>query len=495
MKAALAGASGAFTILALLALAAAAAPSLSAPLLGAAHGSLLLVLATGNAITALALVQLAVLRIEPGRRQVPGARLTGETALDLMVTFDAAGAAKSVGGNCQNLLGLSPRELNGRGFFERVHVADRPIFLKAVTDAGFGLAIARANLRLRANAVVDRGRYAEPIFVWLDMLAQGCDGGASAAGKQGHSEAREVVCVFRDVTQSKAREDELEAARASAEEASQSKDHFLANVSHELRTPLNAILGFSELLSHPELAPRDAGKRLEYAGVIHQSGQHLLTVVNSILDLSKIRSGSFDIRPERFCIAPMFDLCCDMIKLDAAEKGVEVVREYAARLGEVIGDKRACKQIIINLLSNALKFTPPRGRVTVGANADGNSFLLTVADTGIGIEPGDLDRLGDPFFQAKASRDRPFEGTGLGLSIVRGLVGLHGGEIAVASEPGKGTCVVVRLPLDCREQLTEARPCASIAAISGDRRGDEQHDLFKQTLDELSKQARVKKIA
>jgi cell cycle sensor histidine kinase DivJ len=184
-----------------------------------------------------------------------------------------------------------------------------------------------------------------------------------------------------------------------------------------------------------------------------------------------------------------------MIKLDAAEKGVELVRDYRLGLNEVIGDKRACKQIIINLLSNAVKFTPPSGCVTVGAKSDGNSLLLTVADTGIGIESRDFERLGDPFFQAKVSRDRPFEGTGLGLSIVRGLVGLQGGELAVGSEPGKGTCVVVRLPLDCSERLKEARAGAPVAALSGYRRGYEQPDLFKQTLEDLSKTTKVKKIA
>ncbi len=129
---------------------------------------------------------------------------------------------------------------------------------------------------------------------------------------------------------------------------------------------------------------------------------------------------------------------------------MELIRAYSNRLEELVADKRAIKQILINLLSNAVKFTPPSGRVTVAAQPRGNSIAISVADTGIGILPRDLPRLGDPFFQASDSYDRPYEGTGLGLSIVRGLVGLHGGGIAIESAPGEGTCVTVFLPLDCR---------------------------------------------
>ncbi len=243
---------------------------------------------------------------------------------------------------------------------------------------------------------------------------------------------------MRDVTRAKLHEEEIDRARLEALQANAWKDRFLANVSHELRTPLNAIIGFSELLGNADLCPRDPLKQREYASIVHISGQHLLSVVNSLLDMSKIEAGSFDLLPEPFELPPLIDMCCDMVSLKAVEAGVELIRVYPAQLDELVADKRAVKQILINLLSNAIKFTPSRGRVTVGVRPQGNSLAICVADTGIGILSQDLPRLGDPFFQASDSYDRPYEGTGLGLSIVRGLVGLHGGDHGGRKRAGRG---------------------------------------------------------
>src|SRR5262249_10232621 len=154
----------------------------------------------------------------------------------------------------------------------------------------------------------------------------------------------------------------------------------------------------------------------------------------------------------------------------------------APGLDEVIGDRRAVKQILINLLSNAVKFTSHGGKISIAARADGDCATIVVSDSGVGIDADDLARIGSPFFQAKGSLDRPYEGTGLGLSIVRGLVGLHGGSIAVASEPENGTCVLVRLPLDCRANADAARACASIETISRHRCGDEPCDLLERNM-------------
>jgi len=184
---------------------------------------------------------------------------------------------------------------------------------------------------------------------------------------------------------------------------------------------------------------------------------------------------------------PLIDLCCDMVKLKATEGNVELVRAYPSRLEEIVGDKRACKQILINLISNAVKFTPARGRVTVSAEPEGNWLMIRVADTGIGIDAKDLARLGDPFFQAGASYDRAYEGTGLGLSVVRGLVGLHGGAIGIESEPGRGTCVSVRLPLDCRSSAVKPRRSANIETIARRTRID--------AIDDFSNAKMVKKSA
>ena len=253
-----------------------------------------------------------------------------------------------------------------------------------------------------------------------------------------------------------------------------------------MRTPLNAIAGFSELLGDPRLAPPDPEKQREYARIIHRSGQHLLAVVNSILDVSKIQSGSLAIDIEPFAVAPLIDLCCDMVKLQAKNNGVELLRAIPANLEEITGDRRVCTQILVNLLSNAIKFTPANGSVTISARPEANSLLILVADTGIGIAASDLARLGDPFFQAKALRDQQDNGTGLGLSIVRGLVGLQGGTVMVASEPGKGTSVLVRLPLDCRGLAVTPGSLPKIETIARLPAAD-HHDIYQQMT--------VKKIA
>jgi len=409
-------------------------------------------------------------------------RAVYDTLGDLAVHHDRNGVAEFISPNCMELFGLPTAELIGRGLFERVHVADRPAFLKAVADAASSSGTITTTLRLRAGTPVSRtGARAEPHFRWVEMRSRRFEVNAETA------QGCRVASILRDVSEAKQRDEDLEAARAAAEEVNVWKDQFLANVSHELRTPLNAIIGFAEMLANAQLAPQDPEKRREYASIIQQSGQHLLAVVNSILDMSKIQSGAFDIRPEPFAIAPLIDLCCDMVKLKAQEGGVELVRAYPEQLEEVVGDKRACKQIFLNLLSNAVKFTPRAGRVTIKARPEGTHIVISVADTGIGIAQHDLANLGNPFFQAGASYDRPYEGTGLGLSVVRGLVGLHGGTIAVESELGKGTCVSVRLPLDCRLPSSGRHGTAKIETVGRRSPSDDPRQFSAEMM--------VKKIA
>ena len=235
------------------------------------------------------------------------------------------------------------------------------------------------------------------------------------------------------------------------------KSRFLATMSHELRTPLNAIIGFSEMLSNDSLV-LDAARKLEYAKLINDSGRHLLSVVNGILDMSKMETGNFEITPEPFAPAQAIASCCDLLALKARDAGVEIKTRIAADLPDVVADRRAFNQILINLISNAIKFTPRGGRVTVGAICDGPKFAVTVEDTGVGIGEDDLPRLGEAFFQARASYDRRHDGSGLGLSIVKGLVQLHGGDIDIRSRLGEGTRVTVRLPIDCEGGRPAADP-------------------------------------
>ena len=427
------------------------------------------------------------------REHIGAARFdTLATAMgDLVLRHDRSGAVLHASQESEALFGVSPREFMGRGLFERILVQDRPAFLKAIADAADGRDTVRCELRLRAGQEVSvREDFVAPVFVWVEMRARRLSHRGDAAEEQ---DGACVLAVVRDQSREKAREQQLETARIDAERANAWKDGFIANVSHELRTPLNAIIGFSEILGNEQIMPADPARRKEYADIVHSSGQHLLAVVNSILDISKIEAGRFDILTEPFEVAPLIDGCLDMMSLRAKESSVELERAYTAEIGELVADKRACKQILINLLSNAIKFTPAGGRVTVGARHEGNSIALFVADTGVGIAAVAMQQLGDVFYQVGSSYNRRFEGTGLGLSIVRGLVGLHGGSISVESAQGDGTCVTVLLPRDGVETTDKQRGAVTIDTIS--RIGPAMRNQYSSSETFSSSKSKVHKIA
>jgi cell cycle sensor histidine kinase DivJ len=244
-------------------------------------------------------------------------------------------------------------------------------------------------------------------------------------------------------------------------------------MSHELRTPLNAIIGFSEMLTNEEI-DLPAERKQEHARLINESGRHLLAVVNGILDMSKMESGNFEITPEPCAPGEVVTNCCDILALKAKSAGVELNVRVPPTLPEVVADRRAMSQILINLVSNAIKFTDRGGRVTVSASIEAGALKLAIEDTGIGIGADDLPRLGEAFFQARASYDRRHDGTGLGLSIVTGLVKLHGGMTEIRSKLGVGTCVTVRLPMNCegKPQVTQSatQPAATPVALDAKKR-------------------------
>ena len=363
---------------------------------------------------------------------------------DLVLRHDRSGGVLAANGEAAALFGHDAASLIGRGFFNLVHVADRPAYLDALDRAQRGDGAAAVTVRLRAGA-----SEREPQFRWAELRARRLEADVDGAA---------TMSVVRDVDAAKTAEDRLRAARADAELANAWKDRLLANVSHELRTPLNAILGFAEILGEAELAPRDPAKQREYAKIIHASADHLLSMVNLILDASKIAAGTFRILPEPFALEPLIADCCDMVRLKAEAGGVTLEQAPIRDVGELVADKRACRQILLNLLANAVKFTDRGGRVVVGAAAHGEMTHIFVADTGLGIPADSLSRLGDPFFQVRNDYDRSFEGAGLGLSLVRGLVGLHGGALRVESLAGVGTRVTVRLPRICRPDATTGAP-------------------------------------
>jgi cell cycle sensor histidine kinase DivJ len=248
--------------------------------------------------------------------------------------------------------------------------------------------------------------------------------------------------VTREIAAFKAESAALAQARDAALAASREKSRFLATMSHELRTPLNAIIGFSEVMALAMFGPLSPRYR-EYAGLIQDSGQHLLDLINGLLDMSKIEAGKFELHEELFALDEVADSAARFVGLAAERTGVTLSVAVASGARRIFADRRAVKQILVNLLSNAVKFTPPGGSVTLTAAAEGKAVLLAVADTGTGIAAADLERLGRPFEQTQGAQGK--EGTGLGLALVKALAALHGGEARIVSMLGEGTVVTVRL--------------------------------------------------
>jgi len=384
-------------------------------------------------------------------------RLLAANIADVITRHRRNGTVRFASPAAELLFGVPARALLGHGLFDRVHVADRPAYLTALANAATQGAGSSVEFRIRRDLPGD-GAEQPAQFIWVDMRCRPLERADGA--EEGE---REVVAAIRDITGRKAEQQALEGAREEAERANAAKSRFLATMSHELRTPLNAIIGFSEMLANEEMMQLDKARRHEYATLIGESGHHLLSVVNGILDMSKIESGNFEITPEPFAAAPVVASCCDLIALRARESGIEVVHSVPADLPDIVADKRAIKQILINLLSNAVKFTPRGGKVTVTLEVEPAHVTFNVKDTGVGIAEHDLQHVGDPFFQVRTAYDRPHDGTGLGLSIVKGLVALHGGELTIRSRVGAGTVVTVRLPIDCERR--QAPPAAKIERL------------------------------
>jgi cell cycle sensor histidine kinase DivJ len=376
-------------------------------------------------------------------------RLLARNMSDVISRHQRNGAVQFISPAVENMLGLPVARLLGHGLFDRVHVADRPAYLTALSDAARG-DVRSVEFRLRQErAGLARGQADFHVdFIWVEMRCRPLE---LDPGRQDldRDVAREVdvVAVMRDVTDRKLAEEALDQARSAAEAADAAKTRFLATMSHELRTPLNAIIGFSEMIAQEQTLMLGAAQRKEYAQLINDSGQHLLSVVNGILDMSKMESGNFEIASEPFAPRTSLMHCCNLLALKARENGIDLVTDAPQDLPVMTGDPRAFKQIVLNLVANAIKFTERGGHVTVTAAVSGSQLTLCVSDTGVGIAPDDLERIGAPFFQAGKTYQRRHEGTGLGLSIVKSLVALHLGELAVQSRLGEGTAVTVKLPL------------------------------------------------
>jgi cell cycle sensor histidine kinase DivJ len=269
--------------------------------------------------------------------------------------------------------------------------------------------------------------------------------------------ADRLIAAVRDATVERNREAALEAARADAEALNLGKSRFLANMSHELRTPLNAIMGFSDVMRQ-RIFGELPGRYAEYADLIHDAGSHLLDLINDVLDMSKIEAARYELDLRRLDAREPVQAALRLMRLQADDVGVQLRGVLPTAPLVVEADQRALKQITLNLVSNALKFTPKGGQVTVSLRGAAEAMELTVTDTGLGIAAEDLERLGRPYEQA-GDREHQTRGTGLGLSLVRAFAELHGGEMVIESRLGEGTAVTVRLPVS-QSDHDEANPPA-----------------------------------
>jgi len=365
----------------------------------------------------------------------------------------------------EELLGVVPEMLLGSGLFDRIHVTDRIAWLSALSALRADAAPQTVRLRLRVRAEEGLPVHAAYRNFICDMVMDRRAGG--------------IAALLREDPGTAALEEALAETRRITEVTSRSKDEMLAAVSHELRTPLNAVVGFADMLSNEMFGRFANEKQREYVELIREAGNHLLSVVNTILDVSKVQSGTYGVEAESFRFEDAVRLSVAMTAHQAQAKSVNLRTEIADDIGTVHCDRRAIQQVLINLLSNAVKFTPA-GEVALTASRRGDRLEFTVSDTGIGISAEDLELLGTPFMQVRNDYTRTCQGTGLGLALVKGLVRLQGGGLSIESAPGMGTRVHVSLPAGpaVTDQKTED---SGFDESGANWNGEWYHDTLRKT--------------
>ena len=294
---------------------------------------------------------------------------------------------------------------------------------------------------------------------WVaEMLARADDPAMSVYDQQ-YSDGRWLKIVQRrtssgglvslgiDITELKQREHSLRIAKDDAEAANRAKSEFFANVSHELRTPLNAIMGFSEVLKSEIFGKLGADRYRQYAADIFDSGQHLLGIINDLLDMSRIEAGQLRLCEERFSAAEIVAASIRLMKVTAERAQLRLTAEIPNHAPDLYGDARMVRQMLLNVCSNAIKFTPPRGRISVSMRrTDDQGLAISVEDTGIGIAANDLDTVLAPFGQIESAYSRKHRGTGLGLPLTKAMIELHGGSLELKSAPSVGSTVTLVFP-------------------------------------------------
>ena len=362
--------------------------------------------------------------------------LVAKNASDLVTRHDRQGGIDYASPAAEALLGVSPSHLVRRGLTAAMSVGNATRCQEAIAQCiEFGTP---------ASIEVEITVGTSPR--WIEFQCSPLADGES------------VVGVMRDVTARRWHGIAMRQAREEAESASRAKSAFIATISHELRTPLNAIIGFSEMLQRELDKQEGAEKQADYSRIIRESGEHLMSLVKDLLDISKIEAGRLSVCAEPFHAPDVITSSIDTLRPAVAAKSIVLAVDVAEDLGEINADARACKQMLINLLSNACKFTPEGGRIEFTATVEGKNMVLAVRDNGIGISPAHVARLGEPFYQVDSSLSRQLEGAGLGLAIVRGLAELHGGRLQIESVPGEGSCFTLVLPIDAEASSEASSP-------------------------------------
>lgn len=337
-----------------------------------------------------------------------------------VVQMSRNGLAAAVGESARSMLDLDPVELCGKELVARIHLADKVTFLSWLDALPAGQNRAPITFRVMSGRVDWQGA---PEWVKVKAFAKVIE-----------------EAIFLTIAKADKRdEDGLTAAQVSLDNSA------LAVVGHELRTPLNAIVGFSDMLKQEMFGPLENDRQREYIGLVHQSGLHLLGVVNAMLDWSRIENGNLELHGSTFAPAEAAAFAVGVVSNAAMVKRIGLDFLPNSALDEFSGDQRVCQQILINLLANAVKFTPENGMVSLMVDVDAARMLIVVEDTGIGMTREQQSRAGTPYYQADGGNARAHEGTGLGLALVMQMAKLHGGSVEINSEPGRGTKVTVAL--------------------------------------------------
>ena len=386
-----------------------------------------------------------------------------EAALDaLVIRLDQHGHISSLSDRCVEQFGVDRAVLNGTLLLDRVHVADRVQYLAFIDGLKHGHSLmklsGKTEIRLRCvdASAVSKTEQPKIYFNTFEMEGQT----KSAAGQMPEG----FLIVARNIMQEQAVTQQIQQQSAVIENLEVSRGRLLGTVSHELRTPLNSIIGFSDLLLHDVAGPLQSEKQREYIDLIRKSGNHLLEVVNGILEASRVEAGQYPVQHERFSVRDSVTMCSSMLMPLAEKKGVILCDRIHPDVSDMIADRRAIRQILINLVSNAIKFTDRGGCVTIEVMPDRVSqayagaqqnLIISVSDTGIGLEADEIERLCQPFSQINNTQTRMQEGSGLGLYVVKGLVSLHQGEMDIRSRKGQGTTVSVTLPHNLPQQAVD----------------------------------------